>query len=303
VSPPGGRVVVLGAINVDLVVDVPHLPRAGETVLGGRLVRHGGGKGANQAVAAARAGAPVVLVGAVGDDPDGDASLAELRAEGIDVSHVARAAAATGVALIAVDRRGENQIIVAPGANATLRRPPMPELAAGDVLLVSLEVPIGAVAVAGRAAAIAGARLIVNPAPAASLPTEVYDARPILVPNAAELLAVAGSDDPDHALATLLAAGASAVVVTRGADGALLVADGTRVEVPAHRVADVLDTTGAGDAFCGAFAAWLASGATMADAVRAATVAGALSVTAAGARAGMPTRRKIEDTLAAAGSR
>ena len=302
-SPSAGRVVVMGAINVDLVVDVPHLPRAGETVLGGSLVRHGGGKGANQAVAAARAGAQVALVGAVGDDPDGEASLTELRAEGIDVGHVARTAAATGVALIAVDRRGENQIIVAPGANATLSRPPIPELTAGDVLLVSLEVPLGAVAVAGRAAAIAGARLIVNPAPAAALPVEVFDARPILVPNAAELLAVAGNDDPDRALTTLLNAGASAVVVTRGAAGALLVANGTRVEVPAYRVANVADTTGAGDAFCGAFAAWLASGAGLADAVRAATVAGALSVTAAGARGGMASRRLIEDTLAKPGAR
>jgi len=298
VNPSGGRVVVMGAINVDLVVEVPHLPRAGETVLGGSLVRHGGGKGANQAVAAARAGAQVFLVGAVGDDPEGDASLAELSAEGIDVGHVARAAAATGVALIAVDRRGENQIIVAPGANATIDPASMPKLAAGDVLLVSLEIPLEAVAVAGRTAASAGARLIVNPAPAAPLPTEVHNARPILVPNAAELLAVAGSDDPDHALATLLRAGASAIVVTRGAGGALLVDDGMRVEVPAHRVAEVVDTTGAGDAFCGAFAAWLAGGATMADAVRAATVAGGLSVTAAGARAGMPTRRTIEHVLA-----
>ena len=294
-----GRVVVVGSINVDLVVATPHLPRPGETVLGDEFARHLGGKGANQAVAAARAGASVTMIGAVGRDADGDESLAALEAEGIDVSRIRRVAARTGVALIAVAPDGENQIVVAPGANAlvTAHDASLPRMATGDgVLLVCLEVPMAAVIAAVAAARRIGLQPIVNPAPARKLPPEVMAAGPILTPNEDELLALTGETDADAAVASLLDAGARAVIVTRGAAGALL-ADGPRRQPFDGRVVDVVDATGAGDAFSGVLAAWLAQGHPLWIATEAANAAAGLSVTHAGARGGMPSRAAIETAL------
>jgi ribokinase len=290
---------VVGSINVDLVVATPRLPRPGETVLGGEFARHLGGKGANQAVAAARAGASVTMVGALGRDADGDESVAALEAEGIDVSFIRRVDARTGVALIAVAPDGENLIVVAPGANALVGadQASLPEMATGDgVLLACLEVPMSAVMAAVGAARRIGLQPIVNPAPAQELPPDLLAAGPILTPNEDELLALTGEADADAAVASLLDAGARAVIVTRGAGGALL-ADGSRRQQFAGRVVDVVDATGAGDAFSGVLAAWLAQGHPLDVATEAANTAAGLSVTRAGARGGMPSRAAVEAAL------
>jgi ribokinase len=295
-------VVVVGSINVDLVVTADRLPRPGETVLGGQFARHFGGKGANQAVAAARAGASVTMIGAVGRDPDGDESLAALSAEGVDVSHVRRVDAPTGVAIIAVAAGGENQIVVAPGANAEVSREDADVTGIaqeGDVLLTCLEIPIAAVVAALASATGLGGRAILNPAPGRRLAPELLALRPILTPNQDELLAASGAPDPESALAALLAAGAAAVIVTLGSAGALLAEADRRVTVPAipGRPARAVDATGAGDAFSGVLAAWLAGSSTLDEAASAANAAAMLSVSFPGAREGMPNRAAIEDAL------
>ena len=295
------RVVVVGSINVDLVVAAGHLPRPGETVVGGTFARHLGGKGANQAVAAARAGASVLMIGAVGTDADGDESVAALRAEGIDVSRIRRVDAPTGVAIIAVAPDGENQIVVASGANALVSAddawfanlPPGP-----GVMLTCLEVPIPTVVAAVAAASLIGMQAVVNPAPAQALPPEVLASGAILTPNAEELLEMTGTHDMEAGISSLIAAGALAVVVTRGAKGAVLAHDAQRSYIRG-REATVVDTTGAGDTFSGVLAAWLASGHELGDAADAANCAAGLSVTRAGARDGMPNRSAIEDELRA----
>ncbi len=224
------RVVVVGSINVDLVVSVSRLPLAGETVAGGVFARHGGGKSANQAVAAARLGASVALVGAVGADEMGDAAVGELAAEGIDVSCVARVDAPTGVALIVVDDAGENQIAVASGANAALvgRRP---STSRGDgVVLLGHEVSAEVVLAAARAANEAGWPVVLNPAPARSLPDATLA---VLTPNASEAAELTGCDDPADAARSLVAQTGAAVLITLGGDGALLLEpDGSPVRLP-----------------------------------------------------------------------
>lgn len=293
-----GRVIVVGSINVDLVVTASHLPRPGETVTGGDFSRHFGGKGANQAVAAARARAAVTMIGAVGVDANGDDSVAALEAEGIDVSGIRRADAPTGVAIIAVAPDGENQIVVASGANAFLAADDVPlrSVSAEDVVLACLEIPMPAVIAVVLAATQAGALAIVNPAPAQPLSAELLASRPILTPNAEELLVMTGETNLEAGVAQLLNAGAQAVIVTLGANGALLAQGGQRRTLPGRSVA-VLDTTGAGDTFSGVLAAWLAGGADLDHAAEAANCAAALSVTQAGARGGMPSRAAIEEQL------
>jgi ribokinase len=293
------RVVVVGSINVDLVVAAGHLPHPGETVLGGRFARHFGGKGANQAVAAARAGASVIMVGAVGRDPDGDGSLAALTVEGIDVSRVRRVDAPTGVAIIAVDASGENQIVVAPGANAEVSTDDaaLNGLPAGPgVMLTCLELPMPTVVAAVAAATRIGLQPMINPAPAQRLPAELLAVGPILTPNQQELLAASGAADMDAGLASLASTGAGVVVVTLGSGGALLVEGSRRAAFPAVPV-DAVDATGAGDTFSGVLAAWLAEGRTLDEAVAAANAAAGLSVTRPGARGGMPTRAAIQAAL------
>jgi ribokinase len=288
VSSP--RVVVVGSINVDLVVAVASLPAAGETVAGGRFARHGGGKSANQAVAAARLGASVSFVGAVGDDEMGEAAIAELASEGIDVSAVSRVSAPTGVALIVVDEAGENQIAVASGANAELVVESL-DLAGEGVVLLCHEVSAEVVEAAARAAADAGWRVVLNPAPARELPDVPLA---VLTPNASEATQLTGLDDPEAAARALADQSGAAVLVTLGADGALLLEPGgSPVRLPATRV-EAVDTTGAGDTVNGALAAELAAGRPLEDAARFALTAAALSTRAPGARGGMPTRDEVD---------
>ncbi|KGN37383.1 PfkB family carbohydrate kinase [Knoellia subterranea] len=270
-----GRVVVLGSLNVDLVTRVERHPRPGETLLGEGLDRLAGGKGANQAVAAAAAGAHVHMVGCVGNDAGGTAYVERLSRRGIDVSRVREVEGqATGHALIAVDDAGENSIIVIPGANGALddtEVAAVDELGPGDVLLVQLEVPLPVVCAAVRRAAHVGARVVLNTAPYAALPADVVALADPVVANEYEMVALAESG-----------AVAGSLLVTFGANGASW--DGETV--PAHQVGPgaVRDTTGAGDAFCGALAAALASGADRATALDRALAAGAAAVQHEGAQ-------------------
>jgi ribokinase len=296
-----GRVIVLGSINTDFVVSADRLPAPGETVLGGHLALHHGGKGGNQAVAAARAGAEVLFIGAVGTDRYGDDAMAALASEGIDVSGVRRVDGATGAAIIAVGPRGENLIVVAPGANDAVGADDaaaITDLVTDEtVLLTSLEVPMVAVVAGVRAASAAGATAIVNPAPARALPADLLALAPILTPNEHELVVAIGNDDPAAALAELSRRLAAPVIVTQGPAGALLAEGDRRERHEGHPAAVLVDSTGAGDTFNGVLAAWLAAGASVDDAIHAANVAASLSVSAAGARAGMPTRQAIEAVL------
>jgi ribokinase len=291
-------VVVVGSLNVDTTIRVDRLPAPSETVLGGDPVRSPGGKGGNQAVAAARAGARVEMLGAVGRDAGGDASVEALRAEGVGVDAIARVDRPTGSATIAVDRRGENLIVVAPGANASLDETIARHVdGASGVLLASLEVPMTAVTAAMVAAARQGWTLVLNPAPAASLPAELLGLRPILVPNLAEALALTGADTLEAAIAFLRGKGISRLAVTLGADGALVVDGEARIALPPV-AATVVDATGAGDTFCGVLAAWLAGGASFLEAATAANLAAGLSVAHPGARAGSPSASEIGRNLA-----
>ncbi len=291
---------VVGSINVDLVVSVAVLPERGETVAGGVFAQHQGGKGANQAVAAARMGARVAFVGAVGPDDYGRAALDELRAEGIDVSRIAISsltAESTGIALIIVDGRGQNQIAVASGANArvdgrfvskALRDSPV----AGSVLLSNFEVRDDAVVAGAQFGAASGMTLLVNPAPARAIASELIALRPILIPNELEAEALTGERDPVAAGRLLAARTGNTVIVTIGARGAVIVTTSAVEHIPVPYV-EVLDTTGAGDTFCGALAAEIAAGSDLSTAARVAVRAASLSTTARGARGAMPTRAMV----------
>ena len=291
-----GLVVVIGSVNVDLVVSTDRLPAPGETVLGGRFAVHHGGKGANQAVAAARAGARVAMIGAVGADDYGERSVAALESEGIEVTRLRHVETEpTGVALIVVGPRGENQIAVAPGANATLELDEEDRalIREADVILTNHEIPQTVVIDALKAAQDGGTLAILNPAPAHAIAAEVMALGPILTPNEHELVVGIGNDETAPALDELAARHGGPIIVTQGPAGALLADGDTRRRFAGYAAPSVVDTTGAGDTFCGVLAAWLATGAALPDAINAANAAGALSVGSAGARAGMPSHEEI----------
>jgi ribokinase len=277
------RVVVVGSANVDLVWHGERLPAAGETVTDGDLLQVLGGKGANQAAAAAALGADVDFVGCVGDDDHGARVRADLEARGIGCRELTVAAgAATGVALITVDADGENAIAVAPGANRHLAADAAPRvIRAGDVVLCSLEVPVETVVAAVDAAAHVGAQVIVNPAPPRAAP-----AGALLTPNERECDWLGG-------VGTLLEA-APAVIVTQGAAGAVLYRPGRAPTEQAAFPVSVVDSTGAGDAFNGALAWALARGAPIEEALSAACAAGALAARGLGARSALPSAAEVE---------
>ena len=306
-----GRIVVIGSVNVDLVVRVASLPRPGETVLGGRFASVHGGKGANQAVAAARAGGRVTFVARVGDDSMGRAAIDAFAAEGIDTDFISVTPdCPTGVALIVVDAAGENSIAVAGGANDRLAPDDIdrarPAIEAADVVLLQLEVPLETVVHAATIARAAGKRVILNPAPARPLPATLLSKVEILTPNETEAGALAPRDhataptaaDPESLARTLLGLGPRAVVVTLGAAGALVAAKGALTSVPAFPV-EPRDTVAAGDVFNGCLAVRLAERIDLVAATRFAAGAAAISVTRDGAQASAPHRGEIEAFLAA----
>jgi len=270
-----GQVVVVGSLNVDLVTRVERHPKPGETVCGSGLERFAGGKGANQAVAAAAAGASVAMVGCVGADEAGSAYVARLLALGIDVAAVrVQPDCPTGHALITVDEAGENAIVVVAGANAAVAVEDLEVLGrvgAGDVVLLQLEVPPAVVAAAARRASARGARVILNLSPFAALPPDVVALADPLVVNEHEALLLADSE-----------ALPASIVVTFGAAGAAW--DGDQVSGPVVEGPEALDTTGAGDAFCGALGAALAAGVDRCEALRAGLAAGADAVRHLGAQ-------------------
>jgi len=280
-------VCVVGSANLDLVATTSRIPGPGETLLGTGYAEHAGGKGLNQAVAAARSGAHVMFVGCVGDDGAGHRMRAVLAEDGIDASALAVSSSPTGRALIVVDDSGENSIVVVPGANLDVALPdPLPD---ARVVLCQLEVPLGEVARAMSAGRHAGATTILNPAPAASLPADLLSDCDIVVPNEHEVELLGGVD-------ALLAAGCRAVVVTRGGAGVDVHTAGGVVHCPPFEV-EVVDTTGAGDAFCGALAARLAAGDDLQEAVRWASAAGALATTVVGAVPAQPRAEAIRALL------
>jgi ribokinase len=290
-------IAVVGSCNVDFVVPVATLPGPGETVLGGDHLRTPGGKGANQSVAAAKLGSPVAFVGCVGDDSLAPTIVSALDGAGVDTSWLRRVPdVPSGIALITVAEGGENTIAVSPGANARLG--PADIEAAGSllmdaaVMLVQLEISLEVVAVAVRAAR---GRVVLNPAPARELPPDLLSQVDVLVPNRSELGVLAGAPEPSTpdeaaALAAELS-GPRAVVVTLGADGALVVDNGKPTHVPATEV-DAVDATGAGDAFCGALADGLARGSTLVEATGWAVRVAGLSTTRWGAQSS-PTREEL----------
>jgi ribokinase len=291
-----GRVVVVGSVNMDVAVRTARLPKPGETLLAESIRRSGGGKGANQAVAAVRAGgAATAMVGAVGADADGDALLADLSRDGIDVSGIRRLGDhPTGVALITIDADAENTIVVAAGANASVALSDADRAALGtaDVVLAQLEVPQRLVADAA-AARRDGALFLLNAAPAAPLVPELTEQVDVLVVNEHEAVELAQLADLEAALRRLLD-GVPAVLVTLGADGArLLRRDGMDLRVAAPRVA-ATDTVAAGDTFCGVYAAGLATGLDERTALERACAAASLAVQRAGAQASVPTVTEVD---------
>lgn len=294
------RVCVLGSANMDLVVFADRAPAMGETVTGERFVNVPGGKGANQAIAAARAGAAVTMVGAVGSDIYGDQLLGVLADAGVDVAGISRSEKGTGTAHILVERSGDNSIVVVPGANGTVHAPVAgidTALAGAHLLLLQLELPLDAVADGARAGRGQGTTVVLTPAPARPLPDELLESVDLLVPNEHEARILAGEDDPRAAAARLLDV-VPEVVVTLGSRGALWCRRDTEpVAVPAPGVR-ARDTTAAGDTFVGALSVALGEGRPMPEALAWASAAAALSVQKDGASTSMPVRTEI-DKLAA----
>ena len=296
------KIVVVGSSNTDMVVRVPRLPRPGETVLGGRFDVVAGGKGANQAVAASRAGGEVQFVGCVGRDDFGDRALSSLVKEGVDVRGVSRVDGETsGVALIFVSATGENSIAVSPGANSSLSATQISRskkaFSGAAVVLLQLETPLASVLAAARMAREVGARVILNPAPAMPLPLALLRNVSVLTPNESEAESLTGvrvSCDATAARAArrLHDRGVETVIITLGSRGAYVSSGSTNERVAGYRVKAV-DTTAAGDVFNGALAVALAEGLALREAVRFANAAAARSVTRRGAQVSAPSRPAI----------
>ena len=297
-------IAVVGSLNFDLTIVAPRLPEPGETVLGTHHFSDNGGKGANQAVAAARLGAGVAMFGLVGNDEHGASLVDGLNREGIDTSGLGvENDRPTGLAVITVDDQAENTIVVSPGANSNLTPKYIAahreSIATAKVLLAQLEVPIMAIASAMEACE---GIVCLNPAPAQHLAADLLERVDVLIPNRIELASLAGVPEPTNPDETLEAVSrlptAGPVVVTLGSEGALVVENETPTFVAAHMV-QALDPTGAGDAFCGALAHALSLGQSLTESTRWAVAAGAIATTRQGAQASMPTAEEVEALLEA----
>jgi ribokinase len=296
-------VVVLGSLNMDLVVRAPEMPRPGETIRGEQFTTIPGGKGANQAAAAARLGAAVAMVGRVGADAFGPVMLANLRAQRVDVAQVqSDPAAASGIAMIIVDAHGENSIVVAPGANGCVTMNDLAAardlLAGARYLLMQFEIPLPVVRGAIDLAQELGLRVILNAAPAYPVPPAFLHGVWGLVANESEARVLTGVEVVDVAAARragqqLCAGGIPVVIITLGAQGALLVIADETTHVPARAV-QVVDTTAAGDAFIGGLTVALLQGLPLAEAVRYATCAGTLATTVLGAQTSLPSAAQVD---------
>ena len=297
------RMTIVGSLNMDLVIHAPRIPKPGETIIGGEFHAIPGGKGANQAVAAARLGASVSMIGRIGRDAFSVSLLENLVASGVDHQYVIQDEnAATGTALIVVDDRGQNSIVVASGANMQLTPADVEAgrsaIASSDVLLLQLESPLETVCRAAELARAHGVTVILNPAPARPLPDSLLSQVDVLIPNESETailteLPVNSRGEIERAAVQLLESGVSTAILTLGGDGALLCsADGLQHLLPFKVKA--IDTTAAGDAFVGGFAVALAEGKALVEAARYGNAAGALATTRLGAQTSLPTRNEVE---------
>jgi ribokinase len=298
-------ILVFGSINMDVVVTCERHPRLGETVVGTSVAFHPGGKGANEAIAAARCAGKSFLIGSVGADEFGKQMLAHLQANDVDTSGVAtETGGSTGVAIITVDKRGENTIVVTPGANALAKAPAhLPDTLSGSVIaLAQLESPIAEIAPLFARVRAAGGTTILNPSPYRSLPRDLLQNTSVMILNEQEFAQLTGSastEQPQDIIATLesYASPLPCCIITLGPAGLVLAEhDRAPIHIGGHKVA-TLDTTGAGDCLAGWFAAELAAGRSLEDAARRANAAAAISVTRAGAGSSMPTRSEAENFL------
>jgi ribokinase len=293
------KILVVGSINMDLVVRVPHSPKPGETVLGGDFETFPGGKGANQAVAAARMNGEVTMVGRVGNDDFGNTLIQGLVDNKIKTTQVIKdSKARTGVAMIAVAADGENMIVVASGANGNVSvedvnnaRPLMRET---DILLVQLECPLETVTTAIELAKAYDVPVVLNPAPAQPLPESLLKNVDFLTPNESEFLLLSGEKDIGKGIEKVRKMGLRNLIITLGANGARVISEGIDQHLPSHEITAV-DTTAAGDAFNGALAVALAEGKSLLEAVRIGMAAGALACTKRGAQPSLPSREAVEN--------
>ena len=297
------KIIVIGSSNTDMVVRSERLPRPGESVIGGGFMMAGGGKGANQAVAVARMGHRVIFTAALGRDMFGDAAVSSYQRFGIDTSYIVRKDAPSGVALIMVDNAGQNSISVALGANNSLStediRGVLEQVEKDDIVLLQLEVPMATVDAAVDIAAAKGARVVLNPAPAAMVSEQTLSKLYLITPNQTEAQTLTGIEVKDEATASLAAQvlcsrGVGRVVITMGSLGAYLYEEGRGEIIEARKVAAV-DTTAAGDVYNGALCAALAEGKSLREALTFATKASAISVTRVGAQPSVPTREEVDN--------
>lgn len=296
------KILVIGSSNTDMSIKSERLPKPGETVLGGVFRMGPGGKGANQAVAAQRLGGDVTFICKVGNDIFGDNAVAGYVREGIDTSHVLRSDKASGTALILIDGAGENSIAVAPGANGDLTPADVESVAdvikAAKYLILQLEIPVESVLAAAKTAHEAGVYVILNTAPACPLPAELFQYVSLITPNQTEISLMTGvevTDEAslDEAIAKIKEMGVKDVIVTLGSKGSLVAVGAEKVLVPAQKVKAV-DTTAAGDTFCGALCVALSEGKSHVEAAQFATKASALTVQRMGAQDSIPTRSEIK---------
>lgn len=297
------KILVVGSINMDLVVRVPHAPVPGETVLGGDFETFPGGKGANQAVAASRMGGDVTMVGRVGSDNFGDSLIQGLLENNVKTTHVIKdAEAPTGIAMVSVAEDGENMIVVASGANLKVNAEDVNNarelMREADLLLVQLECPVTTVNVAVELAKVYHVPVVLNPAPAQPLPKGLLANVDVLTPNKNELSLLTDEKNIEKAIQKLLKWGVKNLVITLGANGARVVSQGVDQHLPAHEITAV-DTTAAGDAFNGALAVALAEKKPLLEAVRYGMAAGALAATKRGAQPSLPMRENVENLIKA----
>jgi ribokinase len=297
------NILVVGSLNADLVVRTPRFPKPGETISGEDLQVIPGGKGANQAVAAAHHGANVSMLGRVGGDNFGDFLLDNLKANYVNTSLIQRDGASTGTATIIVDAKGQNSIILSPGANGKVSSSDVEHASfpAFNLLLLQLEIPTPTVLSAAKLAKQNDVRVILNPAPAKELPDELISLADFLIPNETELSLLTGMEVKDipsaeKAAHIILKKGVRNVIVTLGSKGALIVNEKVNTHVETYKV-DVVDTTAAGDAFIGGFASVLDSANSLADAVRYGCACGALATTKFGAQPSLPTKEEVDNFI------